>query len=228
MQKFVVYRRLSKEDKARTQHGFDSQKNDILHFLDSQGEGEIIGDFKEFISGTAELKPELEKALNLCKETGATLLVAKLDRLSRRVSQIANHMESGVKFKGASLPNADNYQLHIYAALSEQERSMISDRVKRGLLAAKSKGVLLGAANSNYKKGNHISKHSRQGSTCYWEKYRVQVEGVVNMMKSSRTKLTFSNICNNLNQIGIVGQKGKPLSPAQTSRVLEKLNISRV
>lgn len=122
--KVVLYRRLSKEDKTRTQHGFESQLRDINYYLESN-QGEIIGDFKEFISGTADNKPELQKALTLCEDTGAILLVAKLDRLSRRVSQISQYMESKVKFKVAGLPNADNFQLHIYAALSEQEREKL-------------------------------------------------------------------------------------------------------
>ena len=231
--KYVVYRRLSKEDKSRTQHGFDSQMNDIKYFLDKEGCGQVIGDFKEFISGTAEHKPELEKAMQLCKETNSTLLVAKLDRISRRVSQIARHMEGDVKFKVAALPNADNFQLHIYAALSEQERSMIADRVKRGLAAAKSKGVKLGAAADKYqdklKSGEikHVSKNTRQDAVNHWEQYRSQITGVVNMMKNSKQKLTYNNICVNLKSFGIQSREGKELSSAQTQRVLEILNISR-
>lgn len=232
--KYVVYRRLSKEDKSRTQHGFDSQMNDIRYFLDKEGCGQVIGDFKEFISGTAEHKPELEKAMQLCKEEKAVLLVAKIDRISRRVSQIARHMEGDVKFKVAALPNADNFQLHIYAALSEQERLMIADRVKRGLAAAKSKGVKLGAASDAYQlklaqgKINHVSKRTSSEASDYWQQHRSQIEHIINMMKASKTKLTFANICSNLNKMNITSREGKPLNPSQTQRILDKLNISRV
>jgi DNA invertase Pin-like site-specific DNA recombinase len=232
--KYVVYRRLSKEDKSRTQHGFDSQMNDIKYFLDKEGCGQVIGDFKEFISGTAEHKPELEKAMQLCKEEKAVLLVAKLDRISRRVSQIARHMEGEIKFKVAALPNADNFQLHIYAALSEQERLMIADRVKRGLAAAKSKGVKLGAASDAYQqklaqgKIKHVSKRTSSEASDYWEQQRPQIEHIITMMKASKTKLTFANICSNLNKMNITSREGKSLNPSQTQRILDKLNISRV
>lgn len=226
--KYVIYRRLSKEDKNKTQHGFESQMNDIQYFLNNENNSEIIGDFKEFISGTAEHKPNLEKAVAMCKETNATLLVAKIDRLSRRVSQIAKHMESNVSFKVASLPNADNFQLHIYAALSEQERAMISDRVVRGLRAAKQKGVKLGAASPSYNKTKHISKKIRQDSTEYWEKQRSNIEGAIGMMKKNKVKMTYDNICDNLKTFGITSREGKLLTPSQTRRIMEKLNISRI
>ena len=126
--KVVIYRRLSKEDKTKTQHGFDSQLNDINYYLNSLPSYEIVGDFHEFISGGADVKVELNKALTLCEAEGATLVVAKLDRLSRRVSQIALYMEGKVKFKVALLPSANNFQLHLYAALAEEERASIRDR----------------------------------------------------------------------------------------------------
>jgi len=63
--KYVLYRRLSKEDKTRTQHGFESQRNDQQYFLDSQEGHTIIGEFEEFVSGGADIKPELEKAMEI-------------------------------------------------------------------------------------------------------------------------------------------------------------------
>ncbi|UUW39893.1 putative Ser recombinase [Vibrio phage VPMCC14] len=137
MTKYVLYRRLSVEDKSRKQHGFDSQMSDIQDFLDKQETYEVVGDFKEYISGAATSKPELSKALELCKQHGATLLIAKLDRLSRKVSQIAILMDSDINLKVALMPNASTFELHIYASLAEQEREMIRDRVRKGLSVVK-------------------------------------------------------------------------------------------
>jgi len=173
MNKVVIYKRLSKEDKTKTQHGFDSQQMDIDYYLSSVESHEVIDSFQEFVSGGADLKPELEKALELCRKEGATLVVAKLDRLSRRVSQIAQYMEGSVRFKVSTLPSANNFQLHLYAALAEEERETIRLRVKRGLAAAKAKGVKLGAASPKYQEKlkageiNHVGKSRHANTTAH-------------------------------------------------------------
>ena len=148
--KVVIYRRLSKEDRAKTQHGFDSQLADIQCYLSTLPEHEVVGDFYEFISGAADNKPELQKAMKICREQKAILVVAKLDRLSRRVSQIAQYMESDVKFRVARMPNAENLQLHIFASLAEAERKDLRDRTKRACAVAKAKGIRSGRASPNY------------------------------------------------------------------------------
>ena len=104
-----------------------------------------IARFEDVQSGGDSNRPELQKALALVRKTGAELLVAKLDRLSRKVSFIATLMDdSKVKLRVASMPRADKFQLHIYAALAEQERTFISERTKAALAAAKARGVKLG------------------------------------------------------------------------------------
>ncbi len=135
--KFVIYRRLSKEDRTKTQHGFESQLMDINFYLEGLDSYEVVGSFKEFISGAADVKPELEKALELCRETGSVLLISKLDRLSRRVAQVATYMESDVNFKVSTYPSATNMMLHIMSVMAEEERAVIAARVKRGLAVVK-------------------------------------------------------------------------------------------
>jgi len=187
--KIVTYKRLSKEDKAKTQHGFDSQQMDIDFFLEKEVPNkEIIGEFQEFVSGAADHKPELEKALELCKKEGATLVIAKLDRLSRRVSQIALLMESGVDFKVSTLPSANNFQLHLYAALAEEERTVIRSRVKRGLQAAKAKGVKLGAASPKYNKTNHVSRGINKAVEAHLDKNEDSIRHMLNLIKTGVVK----------------------------------------
>lgn len=230
----VIYKRLSKEDKKRTQHGFDSQQADIDFYLSSLENVNKLGEFQEFVSGGADHKPELEKAMDLCKELNATLVVAKLDRLSRRVSQVASYMESNINFKVATLPQADNFQLHIYASLAEQERTMIRDRVKRGLAAAKRKGVLLGGQNTKWQesyqsgKMNHIAKSRHQNSQQTWESKRVQIEAVISMMKNNNIKMTYKNIAKNFECAKITTPTGKSnWNSGQCQRALDVLSISR-
>lgn len=75
-------------------------------------------------SGSKNNRIELQKVLAHCKKIKATLLVSKLDRVSRKVSFIATLMESSINLKVAEIPNSDTFQLHIYAALAEQERQL--------------------------------------------------------------------------------------------------------
>ena len=138
---YVSYIRTS----TRTQNnGLEAQQNVIDNYIGSYG-GEVVATYVEQVSGAKNERVELNKALTHCKRTGATLLVAKLDRVSRRVSFIASLMESNVNLKVCELPNSDAFQLHIYAALAEQERKLISKRTKQALEVLKSKGVQLGS-----------------------------------------------------------------------------------
>ena len=154
MARYVTYLRLSRDSKNGRNYGLDAQRRDADLFLstccpDADGCQEIAT-FTEVQSGADDDRPELARAIELCRAEGATLLVAKLDRLSRRVSFIAALMEQaaaqGWTFKVAAMPLADSFQLHIYAALAEQERAFISARTKAGLAAARARGVQLGAA----------------------------------------------------------------------------------
>lgn len=154
MARYVTYLRLSRDSKSGRNYGLDAQRRDLDLFLDQccpDDDGcQEIASFTEVQSGADDDRPELAKAIALCRAEKATLVVAKLDRLSRRVSFIASLMEQGEAqgwtFRVASMPQADAFQLHIYAALAEQERRFISARTKAGLDAARARGVLLGAA----------------------------------------------------------------------------------
>ncbi|WP_299692310.1 recombinase family protein [uncultured Vibrio sp.] len=225
--KFVTYKRLSKKDTRNTQYGFDSQQMDIDFYLSHlpQNEFEVVGSFQEFISGTSDIKPQLEKALEVCRQTGATLLVAKLDRLSRRVSQIAKYMEGTVPFKVCSIPSATNFQLHIYAALAEEERNIIAARIKRGLAAAKAKGVKLGGANPKWKESMERNKHNHK-TTRLSEESKIKRSPITQMIKDmidySQNRLTLDEIASNLNNKGITTSQGKSFSKATVSRIIKQ------
>ncbi|MGP3699882.1 recombinase family protein [Rhodobacter sp. NSM] len=147
MQQFIIYRRVSTEDQGRSGHGMDAQRRDIDLFLAQYAEQpwEIIAELEDIQSGADSRRPALTEAVELARKTGATILVSKLDRLSRKVSFIAALLDDKrVQFRVASMPQADKFQLHIYAALAEQEREFISLRTKAALAEAKAKGKQLG------------------------------------------------------------------------------------
>lgn len=151
MRKYVIYTRVSTEEQGKSGLGLEAQQRDIEIFLANYSDvpWEILGSFQDVDSGANNGRPELAKAIAMAKKTGAELLVAKLDRLSRKVSYLAGLMDDkALKLRVASMPHADKFQLHIYAALAEQERDFISVRTKAALQAAKARGVKLGGDRS--------------------------------------------------------------------------------
>lgn len=149
MKRFVTYTRVSTREQSKSGLGLEAQQRDIDLYLEKHAEQpyEVISSFCDVESGRRDDRPELTKAINLAKETDATLLVAKLDRLSRKVSFISNLMEDKkLAFKVAMFPHASEFELHIYAALAQQERKFIADRTKAALAAAKARGIKLGGA----------------------------------------------------------------------------------
>ena len=138
---YISYIRTS----TKTQNnGLEAQQTTINNYINAYG-GDIVATYTEQESGAKNEREQLNNAIKQCKKTGATLLVAKLDRVSRRVSFIATLMESNIGLKVCELPNSDAFQLHIYAALAEQERKLISQRTKQALAELKKKGVKLGS-----------------------------------------------------------------------------------
>jgi len=152
VKQFVIYTRVSTKSQGDSGLGLEAQERDINLYLETYAEEphDIIGRFCDVVSGTKADRPQLQEALALVRQTGSTLLVAKLDRLSRKVSFIATLMEDKkVNLTVAQMATATKFQLHIYAALAEEEREFISTRTKAALKEAKARGVKLGGARPN-------------------------------------------------------------------------------
>jgi len=145
MVRYVIYKRVSTTEQGKSGLGLEAQDRDIQIFLHSFSAvpWEIAGEFTDIQSGKSDDRPQLTEALALAKRTKAQILVSKLDRLSRDVEFIARTMKL-VEIKVATMPNADPFQMHLYAALAEKERKFISERTKAALASAKARGVKLG------------------------------------------------------------------------------------
>lgn len=146
-EKYIAYLRVSTKEQGRSGLGLEAQKRDINLFISNYAsEGDLLETYTDIVSGSNSSRQALTEAIARAKQLSATLIVSKLDRLSRKVSFVATLMEDKtLKLKVASMPNADKFQLHIYAALAEQERDFISMRTKAALAAKKLRELLLGA-----------------------------------------------------------------------------------
>lgn len=139
---YVAYYRVSTEKQGRSGLGLAAQKARINAFLSPNDR--VLGEFVDVQSGRKNDRIELNKALAVAKANKATLVIARLDRFSRRVSFIARIMDEGISLCCAEMPNATEFQLHIFAALAQEERRLISERTKAALAEAKKRGRKLG------------------------------------------------------------------------------------
>lgn len=142
--RFVTYLRVSTARQGRSGLGLEAQRKAVADFLNG-GSWDVVEEFVEVESGKHDDRPQLRKALHLAKVTGATLLIAKLDRLSRDAHFLLGLQKAGVRFVAADMPNANEMTVGILAVVAQHERKMISDRTKAALAAAKDRGVKLGS-----------------------------------------------------------------------------------
>jgi DNA invertase Pin-like site-specific DNA recombinase len=141
--RFVAHYRVSTEKQGRSGLGLEAQRGAVEAFLNG-GSWKLVAEFTEIESGKRADRPKLAEAVKAAKKHKATLVIAKLDRLSRNVAFIANLMEAGVDFVAVDMPHANKLTIHILSAVAEHEREMISQRTRAALAAAKSRGVRLG------------------------------------------------------------------------------------
>ena len=227
--KYVIYLRVSTKQQGDSGLGLEAQERDIDIFLNSYNKGqfEVIGKFKDIMSGkgSVEERPTFKKAVELAKQHNATLLVAKLDRLSRDVETVARLIKA-VDIKVACMPYADKFQLHLYAALAEQERDFISARTKAALQAAKARGIKLGGA-ANVGKTHKVSSKTKLDNQ---KKYVTQTQPKYEYLRSALTNMRYNNYtyqqcADNLNLMGTLTPNNTKWCPVKVSRALTYLGV---
>jgi DNA invertase Pin-like site-specific DNA recombinase len=205
----VVYYRVSTAAQGRSGLGLEAQRQAVETLCASRGWDIIAPPYTEVESGKRADRPELLKALHFAKVTGATLVVAKLDRLSRNVAFLAALQESGAKFVAADMPEANELTVHIMAAVAQAERKAISKRTKEALQAAKARGQKLGNPNGadalrRAQRGNGASLDAiKDGAARRAEELRPIIEDL-----RARSVTSMGAIAGSLNDAGIVTARG--------------------
>lgn len=216
MKQFVIYTRVSTRRQGDSGLGLDAQHRDIQLYLSTYAEVpfEVLGEFQDIESGANSDRPELAKAVELAEKTSAMLLVAKLDRLSRKVSFISTLMDrKKLNLTVASMPHADKFQLHIYAALAEQEREFISLRTKAALAPLKGTGKL-GGNRGNIDKANEAA---RAMADTHAQKV---IDTVLPLKEAGRT---LQQIADTLNKTGVTTARGGKWHPTTVKNVLSRM-----
>ena len=226
-QRFVAYERVSTKRQGASGLGLEAQRKAIDDFLASR-RAEVIARFTEVESGKLADRPELAKALHLAKVTGATLLIAKLDRLSRNAAFLLTLRDSGVRFVAADMPEANDLTVGMMALVAEQEREAISRRTSEALTAAKARGVKLGNPNGAAalrraaRGGGPLREANSRNADRHAEDLRAVIENV-----TSAGQRSLGAIAEELNSRGIITRRGGRWHKSTVMNLLRRLNSTR-
>ena len=204
MKGFITYCRVSTKMQGRDGLGMESQRDTVRRFVESRS-GKIVGEFTEVESGskTDVDRPQLSAALALCRKTKSTLVVAKLDRLSRNAVFLLQLQQANIDFVCCDAPDVDRFTAGVLALLAQREREMISERTKAALVAAKARGTKLG--------GLRIPGHVRRlnaGSRKAAQDFRSKIRPIIAEIRSTGVT-TLQGVADCLNRRGITTRTGQ-------------------
>ena len=167
----------------------------------------------------------LKEALIECKKTGATLIVAKLDRLVRSVSFISNLLESDVEIKFVDFPEANKLVLHIISSISEYETQILSQRTKAALAVKKKRGVKLGSPQNLLSNLDQAVKKSNQTNRkkALSDPANRRAIAMINIYAPQRLSLT--EISNKLNEQGFTTPRGCKFNPSKVRKLMIRYDI---
>lgn len=222
--RFISYLRVSTQRQGKSGLGLEAQRQAVDDYLNG-GQWEHLAEFVEVESGKTGERPELKRALHRCQVTGATLIIAKLDRLTRSVETLVDIQRSGVEFIAADNPEANSLTINLLVSVGQYEREMISKRTKEALAAAKRRGVKLG----NPKGAAHLKgigndaavKTIKTKANAHAERLRPILEDV---LAAGVTGLR--GIAGELNRQGVLTPRGGQWHPASVSRTLKRLGMA--
>ena len=214
MTAYVAYFRVSTARQEKSGLGLAAQRTRVSEFL--KGDDELIAEYVETQSGRKDCRTELWKAIEHAKRHSAKILIAKLDRFSRKVSFIARIMEEGIGLVVAEMPGASDFQLHIFAALAQEERRLISERTKAALAEAKKRGVKLG------ENGKRLGQRYKLEA----EQYALRLAPIV--IPLINDGMSYSAIANQLNHSKADSAKGGQFYPQTIKNIVQRIKSLEV
>ena len=217
MEKFVIYRRVSGgHNQIKSGYGLDVQTTEINSYLTGLTDYKITKEFSEIASGKDHKnRPVLQEAIETAIKTNSILIISRICRLSRDLEYWAGFMKNTkVKFRIATNPSADNFMIAIYAAMVMKDREEIARRTKSALREARKRGVKLGVMGSeNIKKANEIKVKKAK-------EFANTIKPIIIPLR--KQGLSYKEIANRLNLVGISTMRGKSFAAGQVQRYATK------
>jgi DNA invertase Pin-like site-specific DNA recombinase len=223
--RFVAYYRVSTDKQGKSGLGLEAQKDAVSRYLNG-GSWELVGEFEEIESGGKDDRPQLTRAMQAARLRNATLIIAKLDRLSRDAAFLLGLQKAGVDFVAADMPDANKMTVGVMALVAQHEREAISARTLAALQAAKARGIKLGTHRAGapvlsleaIAKGRAVSKSRRSQKAA--ERAADLLPLIQEFQQSGHTSLR--QIALKLNAAGYLTTRGGQWSAVQVDRVLKR------
>lgn len=218
---YVAYYRVSTAKQGRSGLGLEAQRHAVESFANCTGC--ILAEYVEVESGKRNNRPQLAAAIEHAKRTGARLVIAKLDRLSRNAGFIFTLKESGVDFVAADMPDANTLTIGIFATLAQHERELISERTRAALAARKARGLSLGTP-ANLNEAARAKGHQANRTNALEAKANRQAYELATLYRGNG--LSFRSIANKLNENGYTTRRGCTWRPGSVQRLLGMLEAA--
>ena len=210
MKKYIAYYRVSTQRQGNSGLGLDAQKTMVKNYL--KDDDSLIEQFEEIESGKNDNRRQLLKAIEKSKNEGATLLIAKLDRLSRNAGFIFLLRDSNVDFKCVDMPEANSVTIGIMAVLAQEERELISKRTTLALQELKSKGVKLGNPKNLTPEARKMGSEAMRLKALQNENNRKATALIVSLRNAGSS---YNKIASELNKSGFKTSRGFEFSSSQ-------------
>ncbi len=222
MKPIITYYRVSTLGQQKSGLGLEAQQERCEAFAEANG-FEIIASHQDALSGggynALNYRPGLAEAIRQARKHNCSILVAKLDRLSRNVAFISRLMEEKVPFIVSELGlDVDSFQLHLWSALAEKERMLISERTKAALQAAKKRSVKLG----NQKNLNEAQQMGRAAQTQKADMFARTISPTIDEIRFAGIN-TLSGIAPALNARGVSTARGGRWAATTVGNVLARV-----
>ncbi len=222
--RYVAYERVSTARQGQSGLGLEAQRKTIEDFAAGRN-AMVIARFTEIESGRKNDRPELAKSLHHAKVTGGTLVIAKLDRLSRNAAFLLALRDSGVRFLACDMPEANDLTVGIMALVAQVEREAISKRTTEALAAAKARGVRLGNPN-----GAAALRRASKGGAALRAAVSTNAQAFADdlapVIAAIRTDghVTLRAIASELNRRGMMTRRGGLWHVSSVKNLLEQLS----
>jgi DNA invertase Pin-like site-specific DNA recombinase len=218
--RYVAYYRVSTKRQGESGLGLEAQRTAVAGFI----KGPLLAEFTEVESGKNNQREQLATAIECAKKNAATLVIAKLDRLSRNASFIFALRDSGVQFQCVDMPDANTLTVGIFATLAQHERELISSRTKAALTAKKAQGASLGNPNNMTPASQAKGVAGNKKRAANNENNRRATSLVVMMKRAGKT---FTQIADQLNRDGFKTSRGCQFTVTQVARLHKRHSIEK-
>ncbi len=219
---FIAYYRVSTERQGRSGLGLAAQRTDVARCIAQLGGGRTLAEYQDIASGKRDDREALAKALEHCALTGASLVFAKFDRLTRDLGFWCMLKKSGINFIAADNPFATPLTIDIIIAVATEERRLISERTRKALAAKKAQGAKLGNPNGAAAFGERKGAGAAEGRIKKADEFAKRLASRVLPMREQG--FSFRAIAERLNADSIRTAQGKEWQATTVKNLLDRLS----